>query len=290
VLTDLRRLGQERQADLYFAEWCAPADAGRDDPETWRIASPSFGVIQKERDVRRMLAKATTPAARALFDADVLGWGDWPPDESQLGSAISAEVWDALADPEPELVGPITVAVDRTPDRKQWSIAAAQRTTDGRVHIEVGPYEGAWSNTDVVTKLEQIVCEWDPITLTVDQRSAAAVIQPLLAEVNIEGTYTNATDLALACGGFLDAVTASAVSHSNQPALNDAVASAVKRELPAGFAWNRSAGGPVSALVAATLAHWSLLAFSPAARPKLTALPMTPKGDDDQLDLMTVKF
>ena len=76
VLTDMRRLGQQRQPDLYFAEWRAPTDLARDDPEAWRLASPSFGVIQKERDVARMLAKASTPAARALFDADMLGWGD----------------------------------------------------------------------------------------------------------------------------------------------------------------------------------------------------------------------
>jgi len=57
VLSDLRRLGQKRQSDLYFSEWAAPADAPRDSPETWRLASPSYGVIQKERDVRRMLLR-----------------------------------------------------------------------------------------------------------------------------------------------------------------------------------------------------------------------------------------
>jgi len=101
VLSDLRRLGQKRQSDLYFSEWAAPADAPRDSPETWRLASPSYGVIQKERDVRRMLAKATTPTARALWDADVLGWGDWPPDDSEVGAVISPEVWASMVTRRP---------------------------------------------------------------------------------------------------------------------------------------------------------------------------------------------
>jgi len=109
VLADMRRLGRQRAPDLYFAEWSAPEGIARDDPETWRLASPSYGVIQKERDVRRMLAKSTTPSARALFDADVLGWGSWPPDESELAAVIPLDVWDAMAmgDEDPQLVGPV---------------------------------------------------------------------------------------------------------------------------------------------------------------------------------------
>jgi len=286
VLNDLRRLGQERQPDLYFAEWGAPRDMDRGHPETWRLASPSFGVIQKERDLRRMLAKATTPAARALFDADMLGWGSWPPDESAIGSVISPEVWATMVDPYPELIGPCAVAVDRSPDRKTWAIAAAQHTADGRVHIEVGPYvTDSWSNNDVVEKVLDIICEWDPITLVIDQRSAAAVLKPLLEAAEIEPHMGNATELAIACGGFLDDVDQGKLSHSDQAALNDSVVAAVKRDLPSGFAWDRDKriGGSVTPLMAATLARHALLVHAPTVRPKVTLLPMmdTSNRDDD---------
>jgi hypothetical protein len=293
VLADMRRLGQQRQADLYFAEWGAPKDMARDDPETWRVASPSYGVIQKERDVRRMLAKATTPAARALFDADVLGWGEWPPDESELGAVISAQVWATMTNPAPELVGPIALAVDRSPDRQVWAIAAAQRTTDGRIHIEIGPYDPA-SNADLVDKLVHIVTEWDPIALAIDQRSAAAVLTPYLIEAEIEPHVTNASELAQSCGGFLDDAMAGRLSHSDQEILNDAVVAAVKRDLPGGgFAWAKTAGSSIAQLMAATLAHWSLLTFGTAARPKPPPpLSDTRPGryDDCFLDLDRVPF
>ena len=296
VLNDLRRLGQQRQPDLYFAEWGAPAELERDDPETWRLASPSFGVIQKERDVRRMLAKSTTPAARSLFDADVLGWGDWPPDESALGAVIAADVWEALADPAPELVGPIALAVDRSPDRKQWAIAAAQRTTNGRVHVEIGPYQGDWTNTQVVAKLVDVVSEWDPAVLAIDARSSAAVVTSTLAEAGIEAEVTSAAQLALACGGFLDDYEQGRLSHSDQAVLNASAVSAVKRDLPSGFAWNRDkrTGGSVTALMAATLAHYSLLAFTSAAPRKRTLAPMMEAaergGHRGDLDFQRVPF
>jgi hypothetical protein len=120
------------------------------------IPAVMVGVIQKERDVRRMLAKATTPTARALFNADVLGWGDWPPDESEIGTVINAEVWQTMAAATtPKLVGPIAVAVDRSQDRKTWSICAAQRTAEGKIHLECAPYQHLSSTADVVDKLIQ---------------------------------------------------------------------------------------------------------------------------------------
>jgi hypothetical protein len=292
VLSDLRRLGQQRQPDLYFAEWCAPEDAPRDDPETWRLASPSFGVIQKERDIRRMLAKARTPAALALFDADVLGWGDYPPDEADIAPVISAELWETMASTPPELVGPISLAVDRSPDRKKWAIVAAQRRADdGRIHIEVGPYEDSWSNADVVEMLTEIVVAWDPIQIVCDQRSAAAVLQPLLEAAEIAPTMTNSTELVRACGSFVDAIEAGQISHANQEALNEGVVSAVKRDLGGGFAWDRAPG--VTQLVAASLAHWSLVSTN-TPEPRRSPPPLAAQssiGDDGAfLDLDKVPF
>jgi hypothetical protein len=280
VLLDLRRLSQQRQPDLYFAEWSAPKDAPRDDPETWRIASPSFGVIQKERDVRRMLAKATTPTARALFDADVLGWGDWPPDESETGTVISAETWAAMASTAPELVGPIAVAVDRSQDRKTWAIASAQRTVEGRTHLECSPYQHFSTNADVVEKLIGIMIAWDPISITIDQRSAAGVLKPTLEAAEVESHMTSTAEMVLASGAFLDAVEAGTLSHSNQQTLNDGVVSAVKRDLAGGFAWDRAPG--VTQLVAASLAHWSLISATTTA-PK-RSLPPLSAGSRDMKD------
>ena len=294
VLSDMRKLGLEKQENLYFAEFRAPDGLPIDDPELWRLANPSYGLLAKPRDIARLFAKAKTPDALALFKADVLGLGEYPPDEDESGSVISAETWQALANPGAELVGPIAVAVDRSQDRKTWAIAAASRTTDGRLHVECAPYEGLSSTADVVDKLVDIVCAWDPASVTIDSRSAAAVIQPGLLEAGIEPEMTNTTQLVLAAGAWLDAVEAGTLSHSDQATLNDGAVSAVKRDLAGGFAWDKAPG--VTYLVAASLAHWALIsATTPApkrAPPPLSEAPEYDKRNSSpvELDFMTAKF
>ena len=239
-----------------------------------------------------MLAKATTPDGRALFDADVLGQGSWPPDEFEIGAVISAEVWASMAaTTPPELTGPIGGGVDRGTDRKTWVIAAAQRTVDGKIHIEIGPYDHLSSSADVVDKCADIVIDWDPSEIAIDSRSAAAVIRPILEAVGIEPKMGSTTELVLACGAFLDAVEAGTISHSSQAALNDGEVSAVKRDLAGGFAWDRAPG--VTYLVAASLAVWSLISATTAA-PRKSLPPMTGPSDglrdEEFIDLDRVPF
>jgi hypothetical protein len=281
VLSDMRQLGLQKQADLYFAEFCTEDGMPLDDPATWAYANPSYGLLAKQRDIARLYAKAKTPDALALFKADILGLGQWPPDESETGTVISAEVWATMATTAPELVGPIAVAVDRSTDRKTWSICAAQRTTDGRIHLEVGLYHHLSTPAEVVNKLVDIVCEWDPASVTIDSRSAAAVIAPLLAEVGVEVEQTNTTQLVLAAGSFLDAVDAGTLSHSSQQTLNDGVVSAVKRDLAGGFAFDKAPG--VTYLVGASLAHWALISATTTA-PKRSLPPLSDSSNDRTRD------
>jgi len=45
---------------------------------------------------------------------------------------IPADVCDAMVNEHPQLVGPVAIALDRSPDRQVWALAAAQPTADGR--------------------------------------------------------------------------------------------------------------------------------------------------------------
>jgi hypothetical protein len=75
------------------------------------------------------------------------------------------------------------------------------------------------------------------------------------------------------------------------------VVAAVKRDLPGGgFAWTKTRGGSIAQLMAATLAHWALLTFSPAARPKpVSPPPMSSESSSNRhqvelIDLDKVPF
>ena len=269
VLAGMRRLGLAGTPDLYFAEWRAPEGMSRTDLETARLANPSYGVIQKERDLERIRNKATSLPALALFDADYLGWGDYPRDESEL--AILIPNWSDMANPSPVLTGPCVLALDRSPDRQTWALAAAQRTADGRVHLEVGKFE-AFTNSAIVEYIVQVATDWNPAALIIDAKSAAAVIKPHLVEEGIEAEMTTSVQLALACGGFLDDALAGQLSHCDQQILNDAAASVTKRVMPGGgFAWDRAADGSIAPIVAVTLAHWGLLEFGRVTVRKVAA-------------------
>jgi hypothetical protein len=53
----------------------------------------------------------------------------------------------------------------------------------------------------------------------------------------------------------------------------EAIAFAVKRDLPSGFAWDRQPGSFVTPLMAAIPARWALLQFGPTAQPPNVVIP-----------------
>lgn len=268
---------------LCWLEWSCEDDASLDDPRQYAIANPGMGYrisLDHIRNERRALVHQPK-----VFSVERLSIGDWPSLAEGL-SEIPADAWVEMACAEPELTGVRTMAVHRSRDRRRWAVAAAQRTTDNKVHVEIGPVQEG-SHTDIAEYLVDKIGQWNPRSLVIDRKSAAMVLEPLLLDAGIEPTVTNSSDLALACGGFLDDTLSGLLSHSNQPGLNEAVASAVKRDLPGGgFAWNEGADGVLTApLVAATLAHWALVSLSrPPVGPR-SAPVVEARSSDSELDV-----
>lgn len=266
---------------LCWLEWSCVPDASLDDPKQWAISNPGIGYrisVDHIRNERRALLHQPK-----VFAVERMSIGDWPA-LSDVESEIPLDSWSECVCSSPVLVGQRTIAVHRSRDRRRWAVAAAQRTSDNRVHVEIGPVQDG-SHTDVAEYLVDKISEWNPIALVIDRRSAAMVLEPLLIDAGVEPTVTNSTDLALACGGFLDDALSGLISHSDQQLLSEAVASAVKRDLPGGgFAWDEGADGVVTApLVAATLAHWSLVSLAkrpvgPMSAPVVEAPPDSSDG------------
>lgn len=294
-LADLHRLGHRRAPDLYYALYAAPRDMDRDDPAAWAAAQPSYGVATNEREIRSKRQKAKTVAKRAIFDADYMGWGDYPPDESEIGSPIPEDVWSEMRNPGVKLVGSRTIAVHRSRDRKRWSITSAMWTPDGRVHLEVGPSRTG-HHTEVAEYLVAKVTEWNPVALVIDAKNSAKVLQPLLLAAGIEPVMSNTSDMAAACSGFLDAALAGQLSHSDQQVLTDAVTGAEMRELPGGdFAWMEDDAGVAAPLVSGSLAVWALRKFGMKTKgktvaPRTGAQRVRSRRTHDHFDAMTAAF
>lgn len=285
---------------LYYAEYMAPPPpdgiseaerrAIREDPATWRKANPSYGVIQNEAKVRKLLTELSPKA----FEVECLGWGDWPTDgdgERPLGR----DRWLPLAGaPRFARATAATIGVDRDPMTREWSISGAQRAIDGRIHTEIG-WRGKVQPTEVVAKLMTIIGEIDPDAIAIASDSPASVLVPLLVDRGIEPVLMNLTDRAIACEGLLEAAIASQISHSDQRFLNDSAFSAIKKLLPGGrFVWDKAVGGSIVHLNAITWAHWALLSFGITVSPPPPPMTDTKSGRyepvSSEFDPMTAAF
>lgn len=285
---------------LFYAEYAAPEPpegcsdterrALRESPETWRLASPSYGVIQTEAKMRKLLIELSPTD----FEVECLGWGRWPIVGDTGARVIDADTWAALTEPAPELVGPypLVVAVDRSPVSQIWTITGAQRTANG-THIDIG-WSAKSSATEAVNKLIDIASECNPDAMLVSQGSPAAVLKGYLDAAGYDPVMVNTTDYALACEAFLDGVTDARITHSGQSILTESVLSAVKKPMTGGrFIWDGAPGAaPLCHLVAATLAYWGAATAKPPKRK--SALPLVDKpgrgGDDGFRDLWKTPF
>lgn len=295
VLAAMRRRGLAREDEVYLAEWLAPEGMPLDDPETWMYANPSFGVIHTVRDLREEWRSAESPRAKRLFGLEYCGRGRWPEPTKEHAPLFDSEVWRDMRNPSPELTGPIALALARSRDRKRWSVAAAQATTSGRTHVEVGFFQESTA-AGVVAYLLSVLERSDPVALVMDAHDPGKPIVPLLVAAEIEPELTNASQFAEACGGFLDDATNDLLSHVGQQILADSVSDAQKRELPKGdFVWDDAVGDSAAPLKAVTLARWALLTFGARAAQR-PARPSrgTRRADRGQAtrerDLLTMAF
>lgn len=307
VLAGMRRLGLQHAPELFFAEWMAPRPEpdernpeeyarllkeAREDPDAARMANPSFGVIHRQRDMDRERRSARTAEALALFDADYLGWGLYPPDETELQPIVSSKAWQEMTDIAPVLVGDRVIAIHRTRDRKLWAIAAGQRTAAGKVHLEVGYLRRA-SLPQVAMWLSILIELFDPAAVIVDSRGTANVLVAKMKDLGFDIYEASTPDMARACGGFVDAALAEPepeITHAGQQILEDARAVTTKRQLPKmDFVFNDDEVGAPQ-WTAVTLAHWGVLMFAEELGETVGPLVSTDVQDLDEVDLFSAAF
>ncbi|SBS73795.1 putative terminase large subunit [uncultured Mycobacterium sp.] len=267
---------------LYGALFRAPKSSfKRGDPAAYPLAQPSYGVVGNDRDMEAHLqgAKDAGPEDLALFDADWLGWGDYPPPSNKRPSEIPADEWKAMRNPSPKLVGRPAIGVHCDPDSGIWAIVGAQRTDSGLVHIEFRPPLGKLGPTtshEAVRAVVDLVTAMNPVAVAIKRRGDAASIEDDLIQAGIEPEMVDGGRWSQWCGGFLNAALDSRLSHSGQSVLEDAAGSAVRKDMTAGgFVWDEDAAGvSAPALFASTLAHGALIAKSEPPKRK-TVPPRT---------------
>lgn len=182
----------------------------------------------------------------------------WDPEAGDTGGAIPADKWSALADKVSAIDGRPVLAVSMTPDRSTVSLLAAGKRADGLVTVEtvVHGHAGDW----FTLKVREIA----------QRQGAEVVIHPGHAAGTLIGDLQgvrlrtiSGPEYTKACGVFYDLVMAGNLRYPDpQPELADAVSRASCKT--SGETW-RWAGEQISALVAASMAVWSVVTPYPGA-------------------------
>jgi hypothetical protein len=257
VLRSIRDRGRAGGEDrLAYFEWSAPrvpcdaADACThglevegcrlDDRDLWRAANPA---IPAGRITDEAIANQRRALPPAEFAREFLGWWDDPPNE---GGAFDPEAWSSLADADAARGDAPAFGLAVAPDRSWAAIGVAWKRPDGAAQVMLADYRP--TTTWVAERVEQLRATW-----------GGSVLAPEEAlDLADDPTKVPATEQRRAQAAFDDAVTARAVHHGNQPALNTAVRAAKWRKQGDGRVLDRTGSIDISPLVAVALARWAL--------------------------------
>ena len=260
ALARVRERGRAGDPTLAYVEFAADATLDEllehperlDDETLWEQANPAYGV--------RITAEAIAHERRTMSDrafaVERLGAGDWPVTDPDAVGVIPAEVWRSLIDKDSTIAGPRTLAFDVTPSRSHGAISVAGRREDDLLHVEVIDHrEGTGWMAD---RIAQLVSSHDVEVVRCDERGPAASLLHDLAARGVLVHKLDTSEAVQACGEFIDMASQDRLRHGGQPALNSAVAGAVKRPVGESFMWARSrSSADISPLVACTLAGWA---------------------------------
>lgn len=234
--------------DTLYIEFSADRGCALDDREQWRKANPSYPHRTPEKAMLRMKKILKTEGA---FQREALGIWD---EVTRHQAVVKASVWNELADVGPDFdVLPAALAVDMSHDR-HISIAACWHQGDS-FHIEE-----VWAGVDpnvAMAWIVQAVRRKRRMPVVIDGLSPANNLIPALRNKRVMVNQTNATDMAKACGTFLDAIQSDLLTHGGQDAVDDALEGARKRPIgtAGGWGWNRKDETVnIAPLVAVTLA------------------------------------
>lgn len=254
-LLGVRRRAQKmidagEQGRLAYLEWSADPDADMSDPDTWAQANPALGYrIPLEFIADEYAVMQDTPRE---FGRERLGIPD--EDDNDVQAAVPLDAWHRCADPDSQIIGTPTFALDVSPERSWASFAVAGSRADGKRHVEVvdrRPGTG-W----IVDRAVELFAKWrSPIII--DPKSPAGALARQFADRGVDVVEITFRDLVNGCGAFEDAVINDSLRHLGQGSLNAAMIGATKRTVGGATAWARSASADITPLVAATLAFWA---------------------------------
>lgn len=244
-----RAAESQRTSGVAYFEWSADADADPADPATWWSCMPALGHTVSESDVALEWESAASVGNENKFRRPYLNQQTKADDR-----VIPATVWGEVCDPNVEPSGSMVLAVDCTPERSAGAIAACSAGEVPLVALVDYRPGVAW----LVERVAELA-QRRSAPVVVDARGPAGSLVGELERAGVRVISAGSSDLVPASGQFYDAVLAKSLLVRREPALDAAVAAAVR--VSSGDAWRwgrRNTQSDVSPLVAVTLALWGV--------------------------------
>lgn len=268
VFSRVRKRGIAGDADLLYMEWSlayddpdeVPPEIARN-PASWEETNPGLDV----RLSRRIIAVEQRSLSRRGFARERLGVGAWP-DPDATNRVIDEQKWqDACVDSTSAISNPVCFAVDINPNRTRYAIGVAGKNSDGKNQIEV--VQRGDNPSDIIPTLVKLVkLHGRRSEVVVNTVGSAASLIPDMETEKLNVVPVTVGEQARGCGMFYDGIMGTkegaspTLNHLGDPALNAAVAGAVKREIGDRWVWSRKDSTiDISVLVAVTLALYGLL-------------------------------
>jgi len=262
------------EGTCYF-NWAAPPGSQLDDPDVWARFHPAVGFTQTPETLHQIVkdmiqSGAEDEARRAFFN--------WRQRGASFTSKVPHEMWTACADPSSGTgtVGPITLAVDVTPDRRRSYVAWAGWLPDGDVYAELDHIE-LGEPLEVPERLLAILDnpDNDVICTAINPVGPAGSLVTLLERMGVNVRSFNAREFTQACSLVYDMVLAKKLHHGDQPELNAAATSAGERKVGQAWAWDTNSdmedAPPISPLNCITVAVGALITPEEDEKPKKSA-------------------
>jgi hypothetical protein len=254
--------GEQLEGDsVGIFEYSASPGCDKWDRTGWAAANPSLGYPGMLTEKALVSAVRTDPDA--VFRTECLC--QWV--SKMVESVIAAALWAGCADPDSQIIGEPSFALDVAPGRGWSAIAVAGLRDDGLPHVEVtssitpdGIQVDHRGGTEwVVNRAGELADRWPGFELAVAANSAAMSMVPALITAGIKVKVIPANDVPAACGLFYDKATTRGLRHLGQGELTAALINARRNVDDGEVAWRwgrRKSSSDISPLYAATLALW----------------------------------
>ena len=271
---------------------------GCDQPDLWRAANPSIGIIRPDGGV--ITEDYVRGERKALpiteFPRERMGWHDKVDSGS---SPLPMTRWYECADKNsaPRPGSPLAIAFAVAPDGSSAAVALAGWRHDGLPHgelIEHLPGTG-WLLDFVLGVADRN----NPCCVVLDPMGPSGAFEKLLRQdrgpdgnktrfVTVPKDHpgppklmpgdrvmmiTSAREVAQACGMLTNAVVDGTFRHPDQRPLNDAAQDARQRNVAQAWAWDSPQNKDITPIVAVTLAQLGLATFG--AKQPLTPFVLT---------------